>query len=100
MTRFRNNALMAYELVVMGGSWGGLAAYDRILPALPKDFPAAMVIVQHRAVDSHRGALTTYLEHRTQLPVCEVDDKEPVVAGQIHLAPPDYHTIVERGHFA
>jgi two-component system, chemotaxis family, protein-glutamate methylesterase/glutaminase len=91
---------MAYELVAMGGSWGGLAAYDRILPALPKEFPAAIVVVQHRAVDSHRGALTSYLQHRTQLPVVEVDDKDPIVAGQIHLAPPDYHTIVERGHFA
>jgi two-component system, chemotaxis family, protein-glutamate methylesterase/glutaminase len=100
MVRFRNNERMAYELVAMGGSWGGLAAYDRILPVLPKEFPAAIVVVQHRAVDSHRGALTSYLERRTRLPVVEVDDKDPIVAGQIHLAPPDYHTIVERGHFA
>src|SRR4051794_20272062 len=91
---------MAYELVAMGGSWGGLAAYDRILPALPQGFPAAIVIVQHRSPDSHRGALTAYLEARSVLPVSEVDDKEPIVAGRIHLAPPDYHTIVERGHFA
>jgi two-component system chemotaxis response regulator CheB len=100
MTRFRNNGLMAYELVAMGGSWGGLAAYDRILPALPKDFPAAIVVVQHRAVDSHRGALTSYLQNRTALSVEEIGDKDPVVPGRVHLAPPDYHTIVEHGHFA
>src|SRR4051812_38229439 len=100
MARFRNNGHMAYELVAMGGSWGGLAAYDRILPALPKDFPAAIVVIQHRAVDSHRGALTSYLQTRTTLPVREIDDKDPIVAGQVHLAPSDYHTIVERGHFA
>ena len=91
---------MAYELVVMGGSWGGLAAYDRILPGLPTGFPAALVIVQHRAVDSHHGALTSYLQARTPLEVCEIDDKDPVVPGKVHLAPPDYHTLVERGHFA
>jgi two-component system chemotaxis response regulator CheB len=91
---------MAYELVAMGGSWGGLAAYDRILPGLPADFPAALVIVQHRAVDSHQGALTSYLQARTPLEVCEIDDKDPVVPGKVHLAPPDYHTLVERGHFA
>jgi two-component system, chemotaxis family, protein-glutamate methylesterase/glutaminase len=91
---------MAYELVAMGGSWGGLAAYDRILPGLPAGFPAALVIVQHRAVDSHHGALTSYLQARTPLEVCEIDDKDPVVPGKVHLAPPDYHVIVERGHFA
>ena len=91
---------MAYELVVMGGSWGGLAAYDRILPGIPTDFPAALVIVQHRAVDSHQGALTSYLQARTPLQVCEIDDKDPVVPGKVHLAPPDYHTLVERGNFA
>jgi two-component system, chemotaxis family, protein-glutamate methylesterase/glutaminase len=91
---------MAYELVAMGGSWGGLAAYHRILPGLPAGFPAALVIVQHRAVDSHHGALTSYLQARTPLEVCEIDDKDPVVPGKVHLAPPDYHVIVERGHFA
>jgi two-component system, chemotaxis family, protein-glutamate methylesterase/glutaminase len=91
---------MSYELVAMGGSWGGLAAYDRILPALPEDFPAAIVLVQHRAVDSHPGALISFLQQRTALDVKEIDDKDPIVAGRIHLAPSDYHTIVEHGHFA
>src|SRR5690242_11651886 len=91
---------MTYELVAIGGSWGGLAAYDRILPALPEGFPAAIVIVQHRSVDSHPGALTGYLQSRTRLPVREVDDKDRLVPGQIHLAPPDYHTLIEHGHVA
>jgi two-component system, chemotaxis family, protein-glutamate methylesterase/glutaminase len=100
MARFSDNSSMAYELVVIGGSWGGLAAYDRILPALPEDFPARIVVVQHRAVASHPGRLTDYLKSRTPLAVCEIDDKDPIVPGQLHLAPPDYHTIVESGHFA
>jgi two-component system chemotaxis response regulator CheB len=91
---------MSYELVAFGGSWGGLAAYDRILPALPEGFPAAIVIVQHRSPDSHPGALTAYLQARSPLPVCEIDDKDPVISGQVHLAPSDYHTLVEHGHFA
>jgi two-component system chemotaxis response regulator CheB len=100
MTGFRKNSTMAYELVAIGGSWGALGVFDRVLPALPRDFPAAIAIVQHRAVDSQQGALTSYLQARAALPVCEIDDKDPVVPGQIHLAPPDYHTLVERGHFA
>jgi two-component system chemotaxis response regulator CheB len=100
MTRFRKNSGMAYELVVIGGSWGALAAYDRVLPRLPRTFPAAIAIVQHRAIDSQQGVLTSYLQARSPIPVCEIDDKDPIVGGQIHLAPPDYHTLVERGHFA
>jgi two-component system, chemotaxis family, protein-glutamate methylesterase/glutaminase len=91
---------MAYELVAMGGSWGGLAAYDRVLAALPKDFPAAIAIVQHRSPTSPHGALASYLAHHSPLPVEEIDDKAPIVSGHVHLAPSDYHTIVERGHFA
>src|SRR5437763_6685406 len=94
------NAGVSYELVAFGGSWGGLAAYDRILPALPRGFPAAIVIVQHRSPDSQRGVLTSYLQARSDLPVSEVADKDPIVAGHVHLAPSDYHTIVEHGHFA
>jgi two-component system, chemotaxis family, protein-glutamate methylesterase/glutaminase len=97
---FSKNSRMSYELVAMGGSWGGLAAYDRILPALPEGFPAAIVVVQHRAVDSYRGGLTSYLQQRSALPVREIDDKEPIEPGALHLAPADYHTIVERGYFA
>jgi two-component system, chemotaxis family, protein-glutamate methylesterase/glutaminase len=91
---------MAWELVVIGGSWGALTAYDRMLPALPKDFEPAIVVIQHRAIDSQPGALTSYLQSRTVLPCAEIDDKDPIAGGRIHLAPPDYHTIVERGHFA
>jgi two-component system chemotaxis response regulator CheB len=91
---------MAYELVVLGGSWGALAAYDRILPQLPKDFPAAIVVIQHRPVDSQHGALIGYLQQRSPLPCSEIDDKDPIAGGRIYLAPPDYHTIVEPGHFA
>jgi two-component system, chemotaxis family, protein-glutamate methylesterase/glutaminase len=91
---------MSYELVAIGGSWGGLAAYDRVLPALPPGFPPAIVIVQHRSADSHPGALTSYLQRRCQLPVREIDDKAVLVPGQIHLAPPDYHTLIEPGHLA
>jgi two-component system chemotaxis response regulator CheB len=100
LARFRNNQGVAYELVAIGSSWGGLAAYDRILPALPRDFRPAILIAQHRAVDSQHGALASYLRARSPLPVREVDDKDPVTGGQLFLAPPDYHTIVEDGHFA
>jgi two-component system chemotaxis response regulator CheB len=32
--------------------------------------------------------------------VSEVDDKDPIAPGSVYLAPPDYHLLVEPGHFA
>src|SRR5205085_5378097 len=69
-------------------------------PALPRDFPAAVAIVQHRGAHSHSAALAGYLRARSGLPLYEIEDKAPIEPGRVHLAPSDYHTIVEAGHFA
>ena len=39
---------MSFPLVVMGASLGALEALRVILPVLPADFPAALIIVLHR----------------------------------------------------
>jgi two-component system, chemotaxis family, protein-glutamate methylesterase/glutaminase len=89
-----------YELVMMGASWGGLDAVSRVLGALPSDFPAPVVVVQHRGVDSRSGALETILGSGGGLPVREIDDKDAIEPGVAHVAPADYHLFVERGSFA
>jgi two-component system chemotaxis response regulator CheB len=91
---------MACELIAIGASWGGLRALQEILPGLPPDFPPALVIVQHRAIDSERGALVSALSARSPLPVCEAGDKDQIRGGRVHVAPPDYHLLVEREGFA
>jgi two-component system chemotaxis response regulator CheB len=32
--------------------------------------------------------------------VSEVEDKEPMRAGHLYIAPPDYHLLIDEGHFA
>jgi two-component system, chemotaxis family, protein-glutamate methylesterase/glutaminase len=88
-----------YELVVMGASWGGLDAVGRVLAELPTDFPAPVVVVQHRSADSRDGTLESMLAMGT-LPVREVDDKDPIAPGAVYVAPADYHLIVEPGSFS
>ncbi|HEY9761082.1 MAG TPA: chemotaxis protein CheB [Trichocoleus sp.] len=90
---------MPFKLVVIGASQGGLNALDIFLSGLPKQFPIALVIAQHRHAIS-QGYLVTYLQQQSALPVIEVQDKQPIVAGQVYLAPADYHVLVEPGHFA
>jgi two-component system chemotaxis response regulator CheB len=90
---------MSYEIVVVGTSWGGLSALRELVVCLPADFALPLVVVQHRHKQSDH-LLTSLLQDRTSLPVCEVEDKAPIVAGHVHIAPADYHLLIEDGHFA
>jgi two-component system, chemotaxis family, protein-glutamate methylesterase/glutaminase len=90
---------VGYDIVVVGTSWGGLAALRTLVSGLPDGFQMAVTLVQHRHKDSDH-LLRTLLQERSRLEVCEVEDKMPLEHGHIYVAPPDYHTLVEPGHFA
>jgi two-component system, chemotaxis family, protein-glutamate methylesterase/glutaminase len=90
---------VAYAIVVVGTSWGGLSAVRELVGALPRAFALPLVVVQHRHPESDH-LLGTLLQDSTPLPVCEVEDKAPIVPGGVYLAPADYHLLVEDGHFS
>lgn len=90
---------MAFELVVVGTSLGGLHALEVLLAGLPKDFPVSVAVVQHRHKDSE-NTLSFFLQQHSSLPLKEPEDKEAIVPGQVYLAPADYHLLVEPGSFA
>jgi two-component system, chemotaxis family, protein-glutamate methylesterase/glutaminase len=83
------------RLVAIGGSWGGIAAMRAILDQLTLPPDAAVAAVLHR--QAVRSALTSVLARGTSLQVVEAEDKAPLVPGTVHVAPPDYHLLVERG---
>jgi two-component system, chemotaxis family, protein-glutamate methylesterase/glutaminase len=87
-----------YEIAVVGTSWGGLAALRELVAALPKDLTMPIVLIQHRHKHSD-NALPRFLQDRTELRVCEVEDKAPIESGSIYVAPADYHLLVEREYF-
>ena len=89
----------AYQLILIGTSWGGLAALRTVIAALPPDFPIPIAIVQHRHRDSD-GLLARFLQGHTGLCVCEVEDKQPIEPGNVFIAPANYHLYVERGSFS
>jgi two-component system chemotaxis response regulator CheB len=89
---------MAFEIVVIGASYGGLSALQVILPEFSPEFPMPVVIVQHRRREVDDG-LCEYLRKRSRLPLSEPNDKEVVEAGHVYLAPPDYHLLIERSIF-
>jgi len=90
---------VAYEIVVVGTSWGGLSALRELIRGLPGDFGLPLVVVQHRHKQSNH-LLTGLLQDFTPLCVAEVEDKAPIVPGNVFIAPADYHLLVDDGHFS
>lgn len=90
---------MPFRLVAIGTSKGGFHALGRVLAGLPADFPVAVAVVQHRSREPE-DALVRLLAQRCALPVVEAEDKMPLQPGRVHLAPSDYHLLVDGDHFA
>lgn len=90
---------MGYGIIVVGTSWGGLSALRTLIGGLPPDLQVPVVVVQHRHRQSD-NLLSTLLQEQTSLNVCEVEDKAPVTAGNVYVAPADYHLLVDGGAFS
>lgn len=84
-----------YKAVVMGLSAGGMQALKIFIPALPEAFSLPVAIAQHNS-ESSSGFLAEYLNRLGPLPVKEAEDKEPLCAGHVYLAPGGYHLLVEQ----
>jgi two-component system, chemotaxis family, protein-glutamate methylesterase/glutaminase len=83
-----------HDVVVIGGSWGGMRAVETLLDGLGGDCPAAVVVALHRGTEG--GArLPGLLQSYTTLPLREAEDKDDLQSGTVYLAPPDYHTLIE-----
>jgi len=88
---------MPYSVVAIGTSWGGLAALTKVLGDLPADFSIPVVVVQHRSTDSER-LLGELLQDATDLRVREIEDKDALTSGTVHLAPANYHVLIDDGY--
>ena len=86
----------AYELVVIAASAGGLAALSTVLTALPAEFPAAVLVVQHLD-PHHKSVIDDILRRRTALKVSLGTEGAPIEPGCVIVAPPDRHLLVNAG---
>ncbi|WP_409266186.1 chemotaxis protein CheB [Massilia sp. BHUDP2] len=83
------------ELVVIGGSAGGVDALIGLLPAIPAGFRPTVVCILHVPPDRD-SRLAELFELRAALPVREARDKEQLEPGVIYFAGSGYHLSVER----
>lgn len=82
-----------FEVVAMAASAGGLRALSQILAALPANFPAAIVVVQHLD-PRHRSLMADILSRRTALQVQEATEGTRLKFGTAYIAPPNKHLLV------
>lgn len=84
------NGVARRSLVAIGSSAGGPAALEVLLKGLPKDFPAAIVLVQH--VDQVFAAgMAEWLSSASGLPVRLAREGEPSQSGTVLLAGTNHH---------
>lgn len=88
--------LNSRDLVVMGASAGGVETLKEVVAGLPVDLPAAVCVVLHIAPTSP-SALAHILGRAGPLPCRSADDGEALRSGEILVAPPDRHLVVEDG---
>lgn len=83
----------AERLIAIGSSAGGPSALTTILAALPMDFPASVVIVQHVDKQFAHG-LTVWFATHTKMQVRVAAEGDRLEPGQIYLAGRDRHLVM------
>ena len=88
---------MPIEVLAIGTSTGGPNALAQVIPRLPEDFPIPVVIVQHMPPLFTR-LLAERLHSQSHVPVREAEAGRTLEAGQVWIAPGNYHmTVVRKG---
>lgn len=81
-------------LVAIGASAGGPAAVATVLSGLPKEFPGAVVVIQH--VDAHMAqGMAEWLANQSPLPVRIAAEGDRPVLGSVLIAATSDHLVLK-----
>ena len=88
------------KLLMIASSTGGPQALKEVVPYLPEDIPAKILIVQHMP-EKFTEMFAQRLDKMSKITVKEAKDGDTLVRGQALLAPGNYHMMVtEKGTVA
>lgn len=94
--RERSAGEVPERLIVIGASTGGPAALATVLRALPTDFSAAVVVVQHIG-EAFANGMAHWLSQQTTLPVRLAAEGDQPRAGQVLVAGTSSHLKFKSG---
>ncbi len=89
--RRKRKLVIIDNIIVIGASTGGLRTLESILPSLPADFPAPIIVAQHVPNMFFTESLAEHLNRVCELAVKVAEDNEIIKAGKIYLAPGGFH---------
>ncbi len=85
-----------HDIVVVGASAGGVEALSELVGALPADLGAAVFVVMHFPSGGN-SVMAKILDRTAEMPASAVENGEPIETGQIYVARPDFHLLLEPG---
>lgn len=88
-----NNKVLK-NIIAIGASTGGPKALQSVIPYLPGNMQAAVLIVQHMP-PGFTNSLAERLDSKSGLVVKEASHKEKILAGHVYIAPGDSHMLIE-----
>lgn len=83
------------HIVTIGASTGGPMSLERVLKSIPKDYPGAILVVQHMP-PGFTQSFAERLNHQCKVDVSEAVEQDPVSPGRIYVAPGGYHLKLTR----
>jgi two-component system, chemotaxis family, protein-glutamate methylesterase/glutaminase len=86
-----------HDIFVVGASAGGVEALQELAGQLPAGFPGSLLVVMH-LLPRTRSFLPDILGRSGPLSAAPAADGERLQRGQIYIAPPDHHLVIERDH--
>ncbi len=84
-----------HDIIVIGGSLGGIEALRALVANFDADLPAAVFVVLHTSARSP-GTLGQILDSVGPLAARLAADNAPIEPGHIYVAPPDFHLLLQR----
>ncbi|MCF6365021.1 MAG: chemotaxis protein CheB [Bacteroidales bacterium] len=82
------------KYIVIGGSAGSFKVVTEIIDAIPKNFPFTVILALHRLKHIKNGFVEAFAP-KSELPVIEPNDKDPISEKKIYIAPANYHLYIE-----
>jgi two-component system chemotaxis response regulator CheB len=83
------------EVILIGGSAGSFTPIFNIIRSLPASYDQTIIIVIHRGKNNFSDVANLFNDH-CRISVSEITDKDKISAGQVYIAPANYHTLIEK----